>query len=311
MATLPAGSMAAQLDLCVDAAHELGEGVTWCERKQLVYWTDIHASRLHAFAPAGGARSEWVMPERLCCLALTLDEDVLLLGLESKLVFFNLRTQAMVDICDIELDLPTTRLNDGRLDRQGRFVFGTLNEEPARAPIGRYYRLNADLTVEELPLPQVAISNSTCFSADGQSMYFCDTMQGVIHRWDGYASGDASADQFKVFVDLSADSAGPDGAIIDADGYLWSAQWGGARVVRYAPDGSVERILHLPVSQPSCPCLGGPQGHDLFVTTAYEHMTPEQRAEEPLAGGLFHTHIEDVRALPEVRFGATLPAAVL
>lgn len=307
-AVLPTGG---QLDLLVDARNALGEGVVWCERNQLVFWTDIHSARLHAYAPADGARSEWTMPERLCCFALTSDENVLLLGLESKLVFFNLRTLAMVHILDIEPDLATTRLNDGRVDRQGRFVFGTLNEDAGRAPIGSYYRLNLDLTLEKLPLPNIAISNSTCFTVDGSAMYFCDSMQGVIHRWDGYASGDAGADQFKVFVDLSGTSASPDGSIIDADGYLWSAQWGAARVVRYAPDGSAERMLHLPVSQPSCPCLGGPEGHDLFVTTAQENLSAAQLDEEPLAGGLFHAHLGDVRGLPEVRFGAALPAAVL
>ncbi|HEV7814214.1 MAG TPA: SMP-30/gluconolactonase/LRE family protein [Janthinobacterium sp.] len=297
-----------ELDLLHDGQNSLGEGVLWCERSQQVYWTDIHAARLHACHPGSGAHGEWTMPERLCCFALTADENVLLLGLESGLAFFNLQTRVLLPICDVEADLPTTRINDGRCDRQGRFVFGTLDEAPRRQAIGSFYRLNHDLTLERLPLPKVAISNSICFSPDGGAMYFCDSVVKTIYRWDAYASGDASA--ISVFTDLAGGQASPDGSTVDADGHLWNAQWGAARVVRYTPAGQAECMLHLPVSQPSCICLGGADLNDLFVTTAQESLSPDMLAGEPLAGGLFHTRLDGVRGLPEVRFGAAPPAAV-
>lgn len=293
-----------QLDLLVDARNTLGEGVLWCERSHRVYWTDIGAQRLHCFHPDSGARSEWMMPERLCCFGFTTDENVLLVGLASRLAFFNLRTQAVTDICAAEAGLPMTRVNDGRCDRQGRFVFGTMDERASKQAIGSFYRLNHDLTLERLPLPEIAIANSICFSADGNAMYFCDSVKKIIYRWDGYACGDVS--QVSVFADLGCGPAAPDGATIDADGFLWSAQWGGARVLRYAPDGSVDRILHLPVSQPSCVCLGGALLNELFVTTAQESLSVTMLADEPLAGGLFHAQFDDVRGLPEVRFGSRL-----
>jgi len=294
-------SATAQLDLLVDARNTLGEGVLWCERSRRVYWTDIEGRRLHCLCTASGLCSEWKLPERLSCFALTQDDGVLLVGLASRLAFFNVGTQVVTDICAVEAGLPMTRVNDGRCDRQGRFVFGTMDERGARDAIGSFYRLNRDLTLECLPLPHIAIANSICFSADGSAMYFCDSVKNIIFRWDGYLCGDAA--RIALFADLGSGPAAPDGATIDADGFLWSAQWGGARVVRYAPDGSVDRILRLPVSQPSCVCLGGSLFNELFVTTARESLSVTMLADEPLAGGLFHIQLDDVRGLPEVRFG--------
>ena len=229
--------------------------------------------------------------------------DVLLLGLASRLAWYDLRSGAVTTLHVVEDELPMTRLNDGRCDRQGRFVFGTLDERACRESIGSFYRLNLDLTLERLPLPNVAISNSICFSVDGAAMYFCDSIKGVIWRWDDYLGGDAS--QVKVFAQLAGDPGAPDGATIDADGYLWSAQWGASRVLRFAPDGSVDRQVTLPVSQPSCVSVGGPDYHDVFITTAQENLTSQQLAAEPQAGGLFHARVDGVRGLAEVRFKGT------
>lgn len=287
--------------LLVDGHHELGEGVLWCDRSQTVFWTDIHASRLWNHDPASGATRSWSMPERLCCFAFTADARRLLIGLASRLAFFDLDTGSISPICRIEDDLPTTRLNDGRCDRQGRFVFGTLNEDAGRDPIASFYRLNADLSLERLALPGIAISNSICFSLDGKLMYHCDSMAGKIMVCD-YDTDSGAVSHQRVFADLAQQPGGPDGSTVDAEGYLWNAQWGGARVVRFAPDGSIDRIVEVPTAQPSCVAFGGATFDTLFVTTAHEGMSAEQRAQDKLAGGLFSVPHLDVRGLPEVRF---------
>ncbi|UIN22382.1 SMP-30/gluconolactonase/LRE family protein [Herbaspirillum frisingense] len=287
--------------LLVDGHHELGEGVLWCERSQTVFWTDIHASRLWSHDPQSGATRSWPMPERLCCFAFTADPERLLIGLASRLAFFNLGTGAITPICRIEDDLPTTRLNDGRCDRQGRFVFGTLNEDAGRAPIASFYRLNADLSLERLPLPGIAISNSICFSPDGTRMYHCDSMEGKIMVCDYDPASGAIAHQ-RVFADLAQQPGGPDGSTVDADGHVWNAQWGGARVVRFAPDGRIDRIVDMPTAQPSCVAFGGAALDTLFVTSAHEGMSARQREQDALAGALFAVPETGVRGLPEVRF---------
>lgn len=289
-----------QAELIVDGKNILGEGVLWCERSQSVFWTDIHAATLWNHHPASGVTRHWDMPERLCCFAFTQDAQRLLLGLASHLAFFDLVSNSITPICDVEADLPTTRLNDGRCDRQGRFVFGTLNEDAARAPIASFYRLNADLSLERLPLPNVAISNSICFSPDGRTMYHCDSMQGKILCCDYDPLSGAVSGQ-RLFADLSGQPGGPDGSTVDADGHVWNAQWGGARVVRFAPDGSIERMVNVPATQPSCVAFGGDQLTSLYITSAHEGMDEAARSADPLAGGLFVAQTT-VRGLPEVRF---------
>lgn len=296
-----------QLSLLIDAKNQLGECVLWCDRSRRVFWTDILAARLHAYSVVDGEMQTWEMPERLSCFALTESDDRLLLGLASRLAFFDLSSGLVTPICPVEDHLPTTRINDGRCDRQGRFVFGTMNEAPGKPAIGGFYRLNTDLSLQRLPLPAVSISNSICFSPDGKSMYYCDSLQRVIYRWDGYAQG--SAGQQHKLVDLSDEVAEPDGSTIDADGFLWNAQWAAGRVVRYAQDGSVDRVMTLPASQPSCVCLGGEKFEQLFVTSARQSLSVDDIAAQPLAGGLFHAQLQGVHGLAENRFAGRTGAA--
>ncbi|WP_394777626.1 SMP-30/gluconolactonase/LRE family protein [Undibacterium sp.] len=294
-----------QIKLLIDAKNQLGECVLWCDRTHRVFWTDILLARLHAYEPASGASKTWDMPERLSNFALTEDDNRLLLGLASRMAFFDLDSGEITPICTVEADLPTTRVNDGRCDRQGRFVFGTMNEAKGKPAIGGFYRLNKDLSLQRLPLPAVSIANSICFSPDGNSMYFCDSMKGIIYRWDGYGSGHTDAGLLHAIVDLSESSGAPDGSVIDAEGFLWNAQWGGERVVRYTSDGREDRVLPVPTSQPSCVCLGGPQFDELFVTTARDWLSEEKLAAQPQAGGLFHTQLQHIRGLPESRFAGS------
>lgn len=289
------------LKLLVDSKNALGECVLWCERSQRVFWTDIPAAILWCYRPSSAETCSWPMPERLASFALTQDDDCLLLGLASRLAYFNLSTGMVSPICPVEADLPTTRINDGRCDRQGRFVFGTLNEAADHAACASFYRLNIDLTLERLPLPNVAIANSICFSPDGSTMYYCDSLDKTIRCCD-YDPVTGAVQGSRIFVDLTQEPGVPDGSIIDAQGYLWNAQWGGRRVLRFAPDGSVDRVLAVPVEQPSCVALGGAHWNELLVSSARVSMSGPALVDEPHAGGLLHAIVSDVQGLPEVRF---------
>jgi L-arabinonolactonase len=202
----------------IDAQNTLGEGIVWCDRMQVLYWTDIHASTLWRYRPHDGALHQWQLPERLASFALCEADGWLLLGLASQLAFFHLASHTLVPITDVEADLPT-RLNDGACDRQGRFVFGTLHEQPAgesKRPIGSFYRLNHDLSLERLPLPGVAISNSVAFSPDGRTLYFCDSLTRSIQCCD---YGD-SCGPSREFVALDDTRGEPDGSSVDCLGGL-------------------------------------------------------------------------------------------
>ena len=286
--------------------NTLGEGVTWCDRGQVLYWTDIHASTLWRYRPHDGALHQWSMPERLASFALCEADGWLLLGLASRLAFFHPSTQAMVPVVDVEPELPT-RLNDGASDRQGRFVFGTLHE-PASGPkqtVGGFYRLNHDLSLERLPLPSVAISNSIAFSPDGGTMYFCDSPTRTIQCCD---YGD-HVSNVRDFVTLDDARGEPDGSAVDRDGGLWNAQWGLGRVVRYTPQGQLDRIIDVPASQPTKPAFGGTDFSTLYVTSARDGLDESALASQPYAGALF---VADAgfHGMPEPRFGGPPPHVI-
>ncbi len=294
--------------VAVPAGNTLGEGVLWCDREQAVYWTDIAQSHLWRFRPADGEVASWPMPERLAAIALCEAEGWLLLALATRLAFFhparNEVRPALPGSSATHDPVPPlaplhTRANDGACDRQGRFVFGMLHEPAAgpKQPIAPFYRLNADLSLQRLPLPTVAISNSIAFSPSGDTMYFCDSLQKQILQC---AYGDTLG-PVSVFADLRNEPGEPDGSAVDAEGGLWNARWGDVRVVRYLPDGREDRSVPVPAMQPTRPAFGGADRRTLFITSAHDGLDSVARALDPLAGHLFATDV-GVAGLPEPRF---------
>jgi L-arabinonolactonase len=281
--------------LLVDSQCTLGEGATWCSRSGRLFWVDIEGSALWRYDPRDQSAKVTDMPERLATFALCADSNTLLLGLASRLAFFDLTTGAIDTIMPVEPELQT-RLNDGRCDREGRFVFGTKHDVDDAQPIGGFYRLNADLSLERLPLGNCAISNSIGFSPDGARMYYCDSPSRQIRVCDY-----ATFSNDRVFVELADDTGVPDGSTVDADGGLWNAQWGGRRVVRYAPDGRESARVGVPTEQPSCVAFGGEHLDTLFITTARIGMNER----DAHAGGVF-TAQPGARGIAESRFAGKL-----
>lgn len=281
------------------ARNTLGEGIVWCEREQALYWTDIHAATLWRYCPRDARADQWSMPERLACLALCEADGWLLLGLASRLAFFHPASGMLAPIAEVEGGLPT-RLNDGACDRQGRFVFGTLHEPPAgntRQPVGSFYRLNADLSIERLDLPCVAISNSLAFSPDGRTLYYCDSLHRTIQCCE-YGTGCGSS---RTFARLRETHGEPDGSAVDRAGNLWNAQWGLGRIACYTPDGRLDRCIGVTASQPTRPAFGGPDLSMLYITSARDGLDAAALANQPTAGALFAIPA-GATGLPEPRF---------
>ncbi|MBR8333943.1 SMP-30/gluconolactonase/LRE family protein [Burkholderia ambifaria] len=290
---------AASATRLADTRNTLGEGATWCDKTHALYWVDIEGAQLWRCRADGSDLTQWPMPERLACFALTHDPDVLLVGLATQLAFFDLRSGAFTRIVDVEPELPT-RLNDGRCDPSGAFVFGMKDEggDPPRA-VGGFYRLNADLTLERLALPPAAIANSIAFSPDGSKMYFCDSLVREILVCDYGRAGVAGVRPFARLTDADGD---PDGSTMDRDGGLWNAQWGGRRVVRYAADGVETERVAVPTAQPSCVTLDG-EGR-LYVTSARVGLSDDALASDADAGGVFVAQTRHA-GLPTARFAGT------
>lgn len=280
--------------VAADVRNLLGECPLWCEATRRLYWTDIEGSELLALEEDNNIAMRWALPERLGSFALTKKTDVLMMGLASKLGFYDLRTGIFTPVA-ASPGRTGTRIGDGRCDRSGNFVFGTMDDSYPVKTIGKFHRLNAaTLTIETLPLPEVAIPNSICFSPDGSTMYYCDSMQGRIFCCDY-----PSLKNQRVFTETEGKGS-PDGSCVDAMGYLWNAEWGGNRIVRYTPHGVTDYILPSPGIQSTCPTLAGEAFTTLYCTTASVGLSSPSKHD----GALLKAESAVFAGLQESRFAA-------
>ena len=270
----------------VSVAATLGEGVTWDARTSDVLFTDIQQRCLYRYNLPSKNVTATQFSERLTAFGLTREPDWLIAAFESGFAWVYLPESEIRWIERPEAGDTGRRFNDGRVGPDGRFWCGTMVEdrEKAGGRKGQLFCLNLDGAVTAV-LGDIGISNSLAWSPDGATMYFADSPARKIWAFD-YATSTGALSNQHVFAE-TPDGIFPDGAAVDDQGYLWSAQWGGSRIMRYAPDGSEAAHLAMPVSQPSCVAFGG-DGLDLLcVTTAREGLSNDALAAEPAAGDLF------------------------
>ena len=279
------------------ARNILGEVPMWDAETGALWWVDIEGCLLQRLDAASGEVSVWTLPERIGSFALRRDGGIVC-AFASGFAFYDLDTGRTDWIARPEADTPTNRFNDGKVDRQGRFWAGTM-DDGLSARTGALYRLDPDLTVHRMETG-IGISNALCWSPDDCRFYFADTMQQEIWSYDFTPATGGIAGR-RAFAHTRDQPGQPDGATVDADGYLWNAQWDGWRLVRYAPDGSIDSIVDLPVQKPTSCIFGGPDLKTLFVTTAIWDLEGDALDAQPLAGSLLALQAE-VPGLPETRF---------
>ncbi len=281
----------------IEAGNVLGECILWDPLTQTAWWTDIEAKQLLAFDWRAKTLNRFTVPERLTAFGFVTGRADLIGAFESGFALFSAKTGLQRPIMQPEGLLPGMRMNDGRVDRQGRFWAGAMVEDPQVPAVANLYCVqDRELRIRERG---IAISNGICWSPDSAWCYFADSKRHIIWRY----AFDAETGEIVDPVDFARTSAGiyPDGAAVDAEGYLWSAQWGGGCVVRYAPDGRIDRVLEIPVSQPTCVAFGGPDLDLLFVTTARIGLGGVGLSVETGAGNVFVYNV-GVQGLPESRF---------
>lgn len=286
----------ARVECVVDAKNRLGEVPVWDVAEQALYWVDIEGRLLQRLAPATGRVDRWQMPERIACFALR-ERGGLIVAFASGIAFYDLETGAIDWIARPD-PIPTNRFNEGKCDRRGRFWAGTMDDR-LKDHTASLFRVDPDLTVTRM-LDGIGISNSIVWSLDDTEFYFADTLDGAIDRFDFDPDSGAISNRRRI-VDLRGTGIGPDGSTIDAEGYLWNAQWDGWRLARYAPDGRLDRVVELPVQKPTSCMFGGPDLRTLYVTSAIWDLTPAQLRDQPQAGGLFALDV-GIGGVPEPRF---------
>lgn len=258
----------------------LGEGPLWHPVRGQLFWFDITGQRM--LSVEKGQPRQWRFPEMVSA-AGWVDRDMLLIAGERDLFLFDVETEEIQTLVELESDNRMTRSNDGRADPQGGFWIGTMgkNAEKGAGAIYRYYR--GELRVL---FPNISIPNAICFTPDGKTAHFTDTVTGQVMRVGLDAMGWPKG-QPEVYLDLTAAGLNPDGAVVDAQGLMWLAQWGASRVAAYDPAGQFVREVGFDAPHTSCPAFGGPDMATLFCTSALQGMDDAARATNPSAGMTF------------------------
>ena len=285
------------VDLVVDCHNVLGEGVTWDAVAQRLCWVDIESSEFWTLDPVTRKTTTHKAPDRITCFAPRRGSG-LIAAFADCFSLYNPANGAREDIAAFEPNNPNTRLNDGRTDRQGRFVAGGFDEREGKF-VSSVVRLDPDKRITKL-VDGVACANSICFSPDGRTMYFADSPARTIWAFE-YDVKMGSISNRRVLARFEGQPGQPDGSCVDAEGYIWNAQWNGHRVVRFAQDGRVDRIIPVPALNPTCVAFGGAALDTLYITTARYLMSPAQLADEPEAGALYATR-PGVKGLTDAPF---------
>ena len=279
-----------------DRRCELGEGPLWHPQRAQLYWFDILGKRLLTRGVDGP--QEWHFASMVSAAGWISRKEIMIAS-ENALFRFNLETGNRHEVVPLEADNALTRSNDGRADPYGGFWIGTMGKKTQKGAgsIWRYYRGTLRRLYSGITIP-----NAISFPADGQTAHFADTMTGRVMRVgldaDGWPRGEPS-----VYLDLSAEGLNPDGAVCDAEGRMWLAQWGASRVDCYARDGTLLQSVAFDAPHTSCPAFGGEGLTTLFCTTALEHMDAAARAA--------HVHAGMTQAIAGVGKGIPEPQVIL
>jgi len=271
----------------------LGECLLWHADTGRWWWTDIESACLYAWAPGSAGAIRFNAPDRVGSFAFC-QSGRLLLGLSKQLCLADVpdisdnatRHLQVSFLADVDAAEIRTRINDGRTDRRGYFVFGTMNEGGDNRPIGSFYQFSLQHGLRRLALPAVSIANSICFSPDGTTLYFTDSLTKRIMLCD-YDSESARVGNVRLFAEVTQAEASPDGSVIDRHGCLWNAQWGAGQIVQYSPTGRPLHTISVAAKNPTCPAFGGAESDLLMVTSSRMEMSGPELKQMPLAGSLF------------------------
>lgn len=286
-----------RIEVLGDQRDKLGEGPLWDAETERLYWIDSYGPAVYSCDVEGRDRRHWPMPAEIGSMTLR-EKGGAIVSLRDGFYTLDLETGETDLIARVHTGEHKPRLNDGKVDRQGRFLVGSMDFEEAD-PVGRLFRLDTDLTVHELA-DGIICSNGPCFSPDGRTFYFADSGRRMIYAY-GYDAASGELSSRRIFADFRGLRGFPDGATVDAEGYVWSVEVYSGRLIRFDPEGVVDRIVGLPVQSTTSITFGGPNLDIAFVTSmARPHNG--QRHKEHEAGAVFAVHGLGVRGIPEQRF---------
>jgi sugar lactone lactonase YvrE len=282
-----------QAELVLDAHATLGEGPVWDSDAGVLWWVDIEGRQIHRFDPSTRANTSIETPSHVGAVALRA-RGGLLAALVDGVYTVDVENATFAPFAALD-EPPHVRSNESKCDPAGRLIVGTMAYD--YGPIGGLYSVAADGSVRRL-LSDLEIANGMAWSADGGTFYYIDSPKRGVDAFDYDLATGAIATR-RPWLTFDDPIAKPDGMAIDAEGGLWIAFWDAAEVRRYAPDRSLDVVVHLPAAQVTSGVFGGPDLRDLYITTATTELSAAALADQPLAGGLFHVRIPVAGLLPD------------
>ncbi|MDT0596068.1 SMP-30/gluconolactonase/LRE family protein [Glaciecola petra] len=276
----------------IECQNTLGENVLWHTSEQVLYWTDIQEKELYMWNAESGRTSSISLPFRMTSFAFTANIGVLLAAFEQGIGLYNIQNGELNWLSSPESNNEHTRFNDGKCDTQGRYWVGSMVEN------GNYNKLDesekaalyclkcegANKYKSKRVLSGLHISNGLAFNKDSSIMYHADSPKHKIYAYSLDRNGEIV--NKKLFAKFEKNSF-PDGACVDINENLWTAIWGGAHLACISNDGKKLFSYPLPITQPTCVCIGGPNMDWLFVTSAKDGLSAQQLVRQPKAGNLF------------------------
>lgn len=279
---------------------KVGEGPLWDVAEQALYFVDLLDGVLWRHDPGSGEFKRWQMPSGIGSLALRAGGGALV-ALQDGLYTVDFDGGSVTPFCDLQGSLAETQCNDGKVDPCGRFIVGTQPRSLAdMRPLGKMYCVHPDGHAEQLDRG-FTITNGACWSPDGRTFYFSDSLSRTIYAYD-YDVDHGRVSNRRIFADTTAFGGIPDGATVDSEGRLWVAICGGGKVACWRSDGRVERVIEMPVPLVGSVMFGGPQLDRLYVTTLNGAELGMGFAPDALSGALFAIDGLGVCGLPERRF---------
>lgn len=291
-----------RIDVLVDVKTILGEGPLWDVEQQRLYWIDSFGANVFRCTADGREIRAWDVPGKIGSMALRKDGNGAICALQDGFYTLDFKTGDSTLIYNPIGNNPAIRLNDGKVDRRGRFICGSMDTMEA-GPNGELYRLDPDFKVTKLD-SGIIVSNGPCWSPDDKIFYFADSWSGEIWAYD-YDINTGGVSNRRTFTKIDTSRGGAaDGSTVDAEGYLWNAQVYDGKLVRYTPDGKVDRVIDMPVKKVTSVNFGGPNMDILFVTSMAKPPLPRFPGDGVLRGSLFAIHDLGIKGVPEPRFGA-------
>ena len=280
-----------------------GTSPIWSADEGYLWWVDHKRAKLHRFNPRTGNTRRYDLPLHASVTALW--NGLLLIAGDQEIGTFDPATEVYEWLCTIEADPSDICASAGAVAPDGSLWFGMVDPQQ-REPCGAYFRLMPDRSIQKVRLPPVMLTQTFTFSPDRKTFYTCDSEEYEILAFD-YDSATGAVSSRRTFAFTHDLGGRPYGSAVDTEGFLWTCLHGASRVVRFAPDGSIDQSILLAAPLPTACCFGGPDLRTLFITTSRQGLSFPQLDARPLSGSLFAFEAPAPGTLPVV-FGASKTA---